>query len=160
MNKTSSHDIGNKSLYFVASAVAECDDALFRLMTGTDYGVDALIELFDKGCVTGNIAYVQIKGTEGPIEPLKKTPEVSCSISSSNARYVMQDRIPFIVFYVSIKRPRICYWALLQDVITDDHLEKIEKQESVTIRIPQSQYFESDATPAIERLQLFFRDKS
>lgn len=111
-------------------------DALFREITERDYGIDAIIELFYEGKPTGKIALVQIKGTKNVITPLKKSDEISCSISSSNAEYAFQNNLPVILFYVCITKPDCFYYVKLQDKITEDYCEKIKSQEKITIRIP------------------------
>ena len=90
-------------------------DASFRLITGLDYGVDAHIEIYKNSHPTGDIAYVQIKGTEAEIKPLKTKPTVvSCSISKSNLYYASQTKTPLILLYAKITEPMTYYYLILQ----------------------------------------------
>ena len=110
-------------------------DALYREISGRDYGVDAILELFNNGNPTGMISLLQIKGTNNAIVPLKRTQEVSCKISSSNASYALQNRIPVILILVSCE-PFVFYYTKIQDVLTEAQLRKMKKQKSITVRIP------------------------
>lgn len=116
----------------------ENGDALFREITERDYGIDALIELFNNEIPTGMIALLQIKGKEKTIVPLKEEKAVSCSISSSNFRYALQNNIPVILVYATLSKPSGFYYVRIQDVVTDELLTKNNNQTSVTIRIPET----------------------
>lgn len=69
--------------------IINSENCLFREVTERDYGVDAIIECFDEGKITGKIAFLQIKGKSGEIVSLKKRPVISCTISTSNAKYAL-----------------------------------------------------------------------
>jgi hypothetical protein len=132
--------------------------ALFREVNERDYGMDAIIELFDDGNPTGKLAIVQIKGTEKTIEPQKKKQDIACKITSANAYYALQDNIPVILLYVSIRKPEICYYATLQTV-TEFARKKIDRQKTITVHIPQEQYFqESTAESVVDEIQHFFKE--
>ena len=77
-------------------------DALFRELSERDYGIDAVIEIFSDGVPTGKLTLVQIKGTEKTIQPLKTKNCVSCRISSSNAMYALQKKIPVFLIYTTL----------------------------------------------------------
>lgn len=118
MSRISTHVIETKSADIVRTIIDGYypdGSALFREITERDYGVDGIIELFENGCPTGQLALVQIKGTEKTIVPLKRTLAVSCRISSSNVLYASQNNIPVIVLYVSLKNKIIYYHCLNND---------------------------------------------
>lgn len=115
----------------------EDGSSLYRNLSGRDYGVDGIVELFDNGIPTGKIAFIQIKGTEKPIEKLKRTPDfISCKISTSNACYVFQHNIPVILIYVNTKEKKDFYFIELQQVINEINIKKLETQKDITVRIP------------------------
>ena len=81
MARTHSHLIETKSKDCVRSRInnfKDNGDCLFRELSERDYGIDALIECFDDGIPTGKIGFLQIKGTDAIISPLKRTPVIAC----------------------------------------------------------------------------------
>lgn len=86
-SRVNTHIIETRSKDHIRKVINSTGMALFRDITERDYGIDAIIELFDDGSPTGKIALVQIKGTEKNIVPLKRSNAISCRISSSNACY-------------------------------------------------------------------------
>ena len=141
MARASSHVIETRTRDFIRSQIDnyyENGDALFREITERDYGIDALIELFNNEMPTGMTALLQIKGTEKTIVPLKWENAVSCSISSSNFRYALQNNIPVILVYATLSKPSGFYYVRIQDVITEELLAKANSQGSITIRIPET----------------------
>ena len=108
------HDIADKAENIFRNYVTDID-IIYRNITGRDYGVDGIVEIFEKGNPTGKIAFIQIKGTENAIVPGKITKEISCrSISKANLNYTKQNYIPVILVYVSIKRKMFYYKILNQ----------------------------------------------
>lgn len=140
MARTNSHWVETQSVNWFRTKVDnfEKGDALFREMTGRDYGIDGVIELFDNGMPTGKIALVQIKGTSKTITPLVRTPElISCKISSSNALYAFQKNIPVLLVYISLNdEHEMLYFADIRSIITDEHKRKMEEQDEITVKIP------------------------
>lgn len=120
----------------VVDSYYENGDALFRDISERDYGIDALIELFNNGVPTGRLCLVQLKGTENAIVPLKDGVNISCKISSSNAQYARQHCIPVVLFYVSIKKPEYFYFVSLNEAIEKVDADKITHQKNITIHIP------------------------
>ena len=119
MNKQriSSHEIEDRAKDKVRTLINQGGDALFRDITGRNYGIDCMVELFEKGSVTGKIALLQIKGKSEKIAPLKKFPqEISCSISSSNYKYAFQSNIPVVVICTSIQDKEKFYYCILQNI--------------------------------------------
>ncbi len=159
MSRVSAHVIETKATDFIQSKVngfCANGDSLFRKISERDYGIDAIIELFNNGVPTGQIALVQIKGTENTIVPLKNNEVVSCKISSSNAQYALQTNIPILLFYISISKPMSFYFARIQDVITEDIKRKIKKQKDVTVRIPAENVTADDLTPIFDLIHEYY----
>lgn len=73
-SRTNTHAIETRSCdlcRIIINSYFENGDALVRELTGKDYGVDFLLELFSNGFPTGNIAFLQIKGTVQDIDENK-----------------------------------------------------------------------------------------
>ena len=115
MARTSSHKIETRSRDIIRKRINEFDNgnALFRELSERDYGIDAVIEIFDNGNPTGKFALLQIKGTEKPIVNLKNKPVVPCSISSPNAKYALQKIMPVMLIYVSLYKNSSIYYGEL-----------------------------------------------
>lgn len=112
-------------------------DALIREWSERDYGIDFVLELFEKGYPTGKIAFLQIKGTAKIIEKLKLSDEVSChEVSLSSLEYAKQDRIPFLLLYVSTAEPQCFYYVDLQTAIKTLSIKEDSISNKTTIRIP------------------------
>ncbi len=134
MARTSSHKIETRSKDIFQQSVNNNDDAMFRILSERDYGIDGIVELFDNDNPTGQIAFIQIKGKEQPITQLSTKEEVSCSgISKSNFAYAHQHNIPVILVYISIARPDTIYYIELQRAV--EQLTKGIKNTN-TVRIP------------------------
>lgn len=81
------HIISDKSLTKI-KGWSENNDFFYRELSGMDYGVDTIIELFENGeNVTAKIAFLQIKGAKNVVQKLKKSDEISISISRATAYY-------------------------------------------------------------------------
>ena len=158
MARTSTHVIELNSKDCVRSRInsfGDNGDYIFRELSERDYGIDALIECFDGGVPTGKIAFLQIKGTDSVIVPLKRTPVVSCgSISVSNLHYAKQDRIPVIIIYVSLRNARPMYYADLRKVSSSIcYKEDIDR---VTIHIPQDNCIHDDISPILKIIDSYY----
>lgn len=122
-------------------------DALIREWSERDYGVDFVLELFEERYPTGKIAFLQIKGTSKVIEKLKTSDEVSCpNVSLSSFDYARQDRIPFILIYVSTAMPSCFYYIDLQTSIESLSFREDRKTNEVTVRIPIANVVQEDLT--------------
>lgn len=139
MARIPTHVIETKSKDYIRNVIDsyyENGDALFREISERDYGIDALIELFDHGSPTGRLCLIQLKGTQNTIVPLKDGINISCSISSSNAQYAQQNFIPVVLFYVSVKKPEYFYFTNLNEALENVNANVITQQSSVTVHIP------------------------
>lgn len=158
MARTSTHFIEIKSKDCVRSRInsfGDSGDYIFRELSERDYGIDAIIECFDGGVPTGKIAFLQIKGTDSVIVPLKRTPVVSCgSISVSNLHYAKQNRIPVIIIFVSLKNARPMYYADLREVSSE--VDFREGADRVTIHIPQENCTFDDISPILKIIDHYY----
>lgn len=155
-NRIAAHQIETQASNNVRSIIDGDGTALFRELTGRDYGIDAIVELFENGCVTGKIGFLQIKGKE-TIKFLSRTDEISCSISASNVQYANQSNIPVIVVIASIAEKTKFYYIELQEAVTNEHREKIEKgQDTITIRIPKINLIDGDIKPIHDIINKYY----
>lgn len=135
-NRISPHRIETQTCDIVRTIIDKDGVALYRDITGRDYGIDAIIEIFDDGRVTGKFALLQIKGKQRKIVPLKSG-VISCKITASNAEYAFQHNIPVVLVTTSLEEKENFYYVALQEVITKEHLRKIEAgQKEITVHIP------------------------
>lgn len=133
-HRISSHKISTETKNNIRKIIDK-HNCLFREITERDYGIDGIIECFTcEGGVTGKFALVQLKGTKNKIVPLKNKDVISCSISTVNAEYALQRRIPVILLYASLESEDIFYYVCLQDV--EITRELLDNQKSVNVHIP------------------------
>lgn len=160
MSRISSHVIETKTRDYIRSVIDnyyENGDALFRELSERDYGIDGLIELFHDGNPTGQIALVQIKGTSNTIQPLKNKNVVSCSISTTNAKYARQNNIPILLLYATITKPYGFYYIDINDAVNNMDCSKIVEQDSIKIHIPVENNALEDLEPLFERIRNFYK---
>ena len=135
-------------------------DALIRDWSERDYGVDFVLELFEDGCPTGKIAFLQIKGTSKIIKKLKTSEEVSCpNVSVSSFEYARQFRIPFILLYVSTETPVCFYYIDLQSSIKSLSGKDERKTKEVTVRIPYENKVEEDLTGFFMLINSYYQER-
>ena len=161
MPRISSHKIADQAVNILRNVVTNYSgerkvSAIFREITGRDYGVDALIEVFENDNPTGKIAFVQVKGTGERILPLKRTPElIACKdVSMSSINYAFQTHIPMLLFYISVKERQIYYLKLQTEV---DSLKINKKLKKIQLKIPISNHLEGNFRPIIEIIQENFK---
>ncbi len=159
-SRVTAHKIETQALDFIQASIDQTTpngDALFRGITGRDYGIDGIVELFENGVLTGNIAFIQIKGTADTIQKLKRKACVSCSISSSNAMYAIQNTIPVILCYTSLKDHNGFYYLCLNEIINESYLTKIHNQKTITVNIPTNNYIQvNNMTPLFNKIKSYF----
>lgn len=117
---------------------------------------------FDNGIPSGKIAFLQIKGTESPINKLKKTDEVSCgNVSASSMEYAKQKRIPFLIIYAYLHEPRCFYYTDLQSCV-DSVKKKIWQrgQRRVTIRIPYDNKADNNLTGFFDLINKYYEKEN
>lgn len=137
--RISTHEIETRSKDNIRALINADGRGLFRELSERDYGIDAMVEVFEDGCITGKFAMLQCKGKEEQITPLKSEPDyVSCpGISASNISYLDQDKVMVILVYGSVKDRDNFYYADLKEVITDEQIETLKDEtKKVTVRIP------------------------
>ena len=112
-----------------------------------DFGIDALLEFFPNGCITGRYMPMQLKGTSRTIQPLKTSECVSCSIKTTTYKYAQQDALPILLLYISLEN-HLLYYGIIQDLIKSQQDFKKPKEDatSVTLHIPITQVMCTEAT--------------
>lgn len=98
--RTQPHIVSSQSTNKIKTFL-EKNDWLLRDITGVDYGIDAFLEYFDAGAITGKFSLIQLKGTASPIRKLKNSNNVSVAISDGTIEYSKQTNIPLILLYTS-----------------------------------------------------------
>ena len=165
MSRNSNHVRETKARDMIRSMVDSFypnGDALIREWSERDYGIDFVLELFDNGIPSGKIAFLQIKGTESPINKLKKTDEVSCgNVSASSMEYAKQKRIPFLIIYAYLHEPRCFYYTDLQSCV-DSVKKKIWQrgQRRVTIRIPYDNKADNNLTGFFDLINKYYEKEN
>ena len=130
MSRISSHEVETQGLDNFKKIVNK-SNALFRELSGRDYGIDGMIELFsEQGFITGRVLLVQVKTTSEFIRKNKRSSDISISLSLSSLEYSKQKNIPFVLIYNSLKQEEEYYYLLLNGV------DYIENQKTSTIRVP------------------------
>lgn len=111
-----------------------------------DFGIDALLEFFSNGCITGRYMPMQLKGTSKAIQPMKTLECVSCSIKTTTYRYAQQDALPILLLYISLE-DRLLYYEIIQDLIKGQQNFKKpnEGTATVTLHIPTTQVIRAEA---------------
>lgn len=140
MSRTDTHRTETKSRLIFQNAICgysekklNITDVLYREFTERDYGLDALIEIFENNQPSGKFSFLQFKGTSSTITKLKTTDFVSCKgISKSNLFYCRQRNSPVILVYISTKDNEF-YFIDLQTAIDE---MKLDDNETASIRIP------------------------
>lgn len=164
MGRISTHKIETKTTGRVKRLIDETEysniSMLFREMSGRDYGIDAMIEIFKDDNPTGIFALIQVKGTENKIEKNKKSDDISCKISSSNARYAFQQNIPVFLTYVSLKNKSGFYYVSVQKALREKNItdETLKQQGSITIRIPTSNYIDSEVENLVNEILEYYNN--
>lgn len=162
MERISTHQIETKSRDFFRSWIDdyyENGDSLFRDISERDYGIDGIVELFDKGIPSGELALIQIKGSSQPVQKLQREEAFSCTISTSNARYALQMNVPVILVYVVISAPQNIYFLNLNSTIEHIDNEKINSQASLNVHIPFHNNTSTNGDLFFNIIRSFFENK-
>lgn len=115
------------------------DDVIIRGLDDTDYGIDLRVELFDGEEPTGNIAWIQVKGTT---KKFGSKEEVSYQLSKKTIAYVQKFQAPFFLIYASVpaakKSPptREIRFVWLQKYLEVTNYDPNKKGDSIAIRCP------------------------
>lgn len=115
------------------------DDVIIRGLDDTDYGIDLRVELFQGEEPTGNIAWIQVKGTTKTFDSTK---EESYQLSKKTIAYAQKFQAPFFLIYASVPAPKMSQckpeirfvWLQKYLEVTDYDLN--EEGDSKAIRCP------------------------
>ena len=162
MTRTRSHVIETNSINFIKTKIDsfyQNGDALAREWNERDYGIDLVIEFFNNGYPTGNIAYLQVKATESKIHKNIRSDYISCpNVSSSSLEYANQNKIPFILIYISMSQPIEFYFVDIQSLNVGNLIEKANKNltNKTTVKIPSINNSKGDFTSLFELIKRYF----
>lgn len=117
-------------------------DWLIRNLEERDYGVDLQIEIFDGDEPTGQIAHIQIKGTDSAFNGAPKFG----SFPVKTIGYAERFSAPFFVFHTSTKTKETYFVWLQKYAATRLALDSPDwrSQDSVTINFPQDNVLRSN----------------
>lgn len=155
-SRNKSHQIGQRAEDIVKITVNHGKDALFRSLGSTDYGIDAIVELFDNDAITGHFVLLQIKGSEKEYVPKKRRPEVvSCKVNGNVLNYATQHNIPVVLVVVDVPNRQFYY-----DLVNSDRFEIKGK----TLYLPSKNTCRQDKPDfdvwLHETVKLFYTNKS
>ena len=138
--RVKAHQIETKSTDIIRLIINSSERGLYRELGGKDYGIDAVVEIFDGGTVTGKLGLIQCKGTEKRITPMIRYPDcVVCSgVSNSNLQYLKQSNTAVILVYASINERDNFYYVDLNEAIIKSEWKNIfaGKGGTKNVRIP------------------------
>ena len=131
--RTPSHIIDQKCVNLIRTKFCE-EGWIVREQNERDYGIDLHVERFEESMPTGDLIFIQLKGTQKEFE--KKVKLQNFGVKTIN--YALLFNVPFFVFYVSIKTEEVKYVWLQEyaDLILDKENQKWRDQDTVTIRFP------------------------
>lgn len=162
MPRTKSHVIETRAKDYLRAKIDSFysnGDALVRDWNERDYGIDLVVEFFENGVPTGNLAYLQIKATENRIIKNTNSDDISCpGVSASCLEYAKQDRIPFILIYLSIVEPIEFYYIDVQSMNVKELQEKARANSSnrISIKIPLTNKSDGDMTMLFKLIHSYF----
>lgn len=110
-----------------------------REMTGRDYGIDMMVELFDSAASTGSFLLLQIKGTQAAVE--SDVHSLAFDVPVGNLRYAELFAVPVLlaVCPVTANPPRFYYlWMqeYIRVVLNMDNATWRQNKATVRVEIP------------------------
>ena len=143
---TNSRTIDSRATNLARMVVEYDGTVIWRDTRIDDFGIDALLEFFPNGCITGRYMPMQLKGTSKTIQPMKTLECVSCSIKTTTYRYAQQDALPILLLYISLE-DRLIYYGIIQELIRGQRGFKKPDEDTatVTLHIPTTQAIRAEA---------------
>ena len=142
VKRPAAHRTGEKALQAIRAALPE--EWVLR-EKGGDYGVDLEVELFDGDNSTGNIFYIQSKGST--------TKKSSVNIKLSTVHYLKSFQIPSYIFYVDVND----YIVYVKSVNLLDISDKQAKQKTMKITFSESDILNVRSIRKIENMCAAYR---
>ena len=142
-----SRTVDSRSTNLARSVVKYDGTVIWRDTRIDDFGINALLEFFPNGRITGRYMPMQLKGTSRTIQPLKTSECVSCSIKTTTYKYAQQDALPILLLYISLE-DHLLYHGIIQELIKSQQDFKKPKEDaaSVTLHTPVTQVMCTEAT--------------
>lgn len=143
---TNSRTIDSRATNLARMVVEYDGTVIWRDTRIDDFGIDALLEFFPNGCITGRYMPMQLKGTSKAIQPMKTLGCVSCSNKTTTYKYAQQDALPILLLYISLE-DRLLYYGIIQDLIKGQQNFKKPSEDTVTVslHIPITQMIRAEA---------------
>ncbi len=123
MPRIPAHKIEEKAINLIRSNVA-LFDALYREVSHRDYGIDAVIELFDHDEITGRLILLQVKGSESRYTIGTRSGVVSCQVSQGTLKYLNQNNIPVVLVAVDIANQCFFYTCLADTEVVNRNVNQ------------------------------------
>lgn len=126
-----------------ARLLVESDNTVvWRDVRIDDFGIDALLEFFPNGEISGRYMPMQLKGTSKRVGLLSRPKGfISCKIKTTTLEYGRQDVLPVLIAYVSFADERI-YYGILQRCLKErpDLKDWNGTGDKVTVHLPCEQF--------------------
>lgn len=151
--RTNEHRVETESFNIVRELVM--DEAIFRELSERDYGIDGLLEFFDKdGTVSGESILVQVKGSRSlkVNNGFVSTP----SISTETVRYWSRKRQSVFIFLVDVTS-RLIYFMDAKCAARISSA-KVNSQKTISFQIKENQVIDSRDLLCLRR-EVFIADK-
>src|SRR5574343_117678 len=155
--RTYQHITDSKAIKLMVNSIP--DHWVIRELTERDYGIDLMIELFEKAGIdedgydffesTGHVCYLQVKGTNKDLK-VNEDDTLSFSIDKKTLFYVEKFSTPFLLARVYVKDGiQNIYFLWLQRYISDvlDVEEKnwrTKSSKTITLYIPTENIFKEN----------------
>lgn len=123
----------------------------FHEITGTDHGIDCVLELIDDEQWTNCKIEGQIKGTRNPVRIA--CGDFSFDMSVKTINYGLSSNNAFVLFYVDVDNDKVYYLSLQDYFIENKNLfDRLEKNKTtLTLHIPKENIVNKNT---IELIQL------
>lgn len=151
--RTNEHRIETESINIVRELVV--DEAIFRELSERDYGVDGLLEFFNKdGTFSGESVLVQVKGSRNVT--VKNGSVRTPSIKTETVKYWAQKRQSVFIFLVDVSKGVIYFRDA--KCAARMNAKKVSSQKTISFRINENQVIDSKNLLCFRR-EIFIADK-
>lgn len=103
--------------------------------TGTDHGIDCIIELIENDKYINKKIEGQIKGTSSPNKLIKEDC-FSFSMETKTINYGLSSTVAFVLFYVDIVKEEVYYLPIQDYFIANPSLYDKLGQQTIALHIP------------------------
>ncbi|WP_122499884.1 DUF4365 domain-containing protein [Pseudomonas viridiflava] len=151
--RTNEHKVETESINIVRELVV--DDAIFRELSERDYGVDGLLEFFNKdGTISGEVVSVQVKGSRNV--KVSKGSVRTPSVKTETVRYWTRKKQSVFILLVDVSKGVIYFKDA--KCAARIHAKKLSSQKTISFRINENQVINSKDLLCFRR-EVFIADK-